>query len=319
MLQAVGLNEFQERVYRTLLRFPTLSSADLGTKVEAGPARVRQALARLQELGLLRPAGRGRYVPVSPDSALSMLVNRREAELNNVRSAIEELRGDFQAGQLVDNPAGMVEVVTGAEAVRRRAYERDNACEEFLELERPPYVTRPELYDEIGHAARMAARGMRIRAIYSQEALARPGRMDVIQRSVALMGEARTLPELPVKLQMFDRRVAVLPLTGVDRGLESTAVIHPSGLLDALIALFESLWTVAAPVASANGALPDCESASHDPVLTLLGAGFKDEAIARHLKVSNRTARRRIAAVLDLVGGTTRFQAGVNASRQGRL
>jgi DNA-binding NarL/FixJ family response regulator len=44
--------------------------------------------------------------------------------------------------------------------------------------------------------------------------------------------------------------------------------------------------------------------------------GSTDAAIARHLGISQQTVERRIRAILDLLGVTTRFQAGVQAGRR---
>jgi DNA-binding NarL/FixJ family response regulator len=41
--------------------------------------------------------------------------------------------------------------------------------------------------------------------------------------------------------------------------------------------------------------------------------------IARQLRLSRRTVTRRIAALLDRLGATTRFQAGVQAATRGWL
>jgi DNA-binding NarL/FixJ family response regulator len=54
-------------------------------------------------------------------------------------------------------------------------------------------------------------------------------------------------------------------------------------------------------------------------ILELLMLGAKDEAIARHLGVSLRTVRRRVADLMDDLGTGTRFQAGMEAVRRGWL
>jgi len=53
--------------------------------------------------------------------------------------------------------------------------------------------------------------------------------------------------------------------------------------------------------------------------LALLASGLKDEAIARQLDVHVHTARRRITGLLERLDATTRFQAGMQASRRGWL
>ena len=51
----------------------------------------------------------------------------------------------------------------------------------------------------------------------------------------------------------------------------------------------------------------------------MLGAGLKDEAIARYLGCSLRTVRRRIAALMDRHGADTRFQLGLAVAQGGLL
>lgn len=45
----------------------------------------------------------------------------------------------------------------------------------------------------------------------------------------------------------------------------------------------------------------------------------KDESIARQTGLSIRTLRRRMRRLLDLLGAQTRFQAGMQAARRGRI
>jgi DNA-binding CsgD family transcriptional regulator len=54
-------------------------------------------------------------------------------------------------------------------------------------------------------------------------------------------------------------------------------------------------------------------------LLTCLSAGLTDESIAREFGVSERTIARRISRLQETLGAQTRFQLGVQASRQGWL
>ena len=54
-------------------------------------------------------------------------------------------------------------------------------------------------------------------------------------------------------------------------------------------------------------------------VLALLETGVTDDVAARQLGVSTRTIRRRVAAVMDLLGASSRFEAGVKAAQTGWL
>ncbi|MER5700912.1 helix-turn-helix domain-containing protein [Micromonospora sp. NPDC002296] len=53
---------------------------------------------------------------------------------------------------------------------------------------------------------------------------------------------------------------------------------------------------------------------SEERLIALLLSGITDEAIARHLGISYRTAQRHIAALMAGLGADTRFQAGVQAA-----
>lgn len=52
-------------------------------------------------------------------------------------------------------------------------------------------------------------------------------------------------------------------------------------------------------------------------LLTLLATYPSDDPIARHLGVSVRTVRRRIARIMELLGVQNRFAAGVAAAQLG--
>jgi DNA-binding NarL/FixJ family response regulator len=60
-------------------------------------------------------------------------------------------------------------------------------------------------------------------------------------------------------------------------------------------------------------------SAEDETILTYLAAGLKDEVIARRLGIAPRTAQRRVARLMDLLGAETRFQAGLHATKMGWL
>jgi len=52
-------------------------------------------------------------------------------------------------------------------------------------------------------------------------------------------------------------------------------------------------------------------------LLTLLASGRTDEAAARQIGVSVRHLRRRVARLMDLLGASSRFEAGAEAARRG--
>lgn len=85
-------------------------------------------------------------------------------------------------------------------------------------------------------------------------------------------------------------------------------------LVDALEALTDRIWALSTPLPAPTetGVVDDRDRT----IVALLSTGATDAAIARHLGISQRTVERRIRAILDLLGVTTRFQAGVQAGRR---
>lgn len=106
---------------------------------------------------------------------------------------------------------------------------------------------------------------------------------------------------------------AVVALAGWDDPASGYAVIRDPLVIRLYTAYFDLAWKHAVPVPGPGG-VPVGDS----HLVELLGLGMKDEAIARHLGVSLRTVRRRVATLMELNGVTTRFQLGWALSRRRR-
>lgn len=98
-----------------------------------------------------------------------------------------------------------------------------------------------------------------------------------------------------------------------------TSVIEDPAVVRTLGSLFGSVWGGAAPVAGpfdfGNRARADMVRR----VLERLRDGVTDEAAARELAVSVRTYRRYVTGILELLGASSRFQAGARATELGIL
>jgi predicted transcriptional regulator len=319
-LSAAGVADFDERVYRALLDRPDGGPADLAGPLGATPERVERALDRLRHQGLVnRLAGTPlRYTVVEPDVAVGALVQARARELDRVRAAVADLSVLFHAARREHGRGGAVELVTGPEALGQWFVRlQQHARHELLALDRPPYALAAANPIE----PMSLARGVAWRGIYAPEALEVPGALAEVRGHVARGEQARVLPGLALKLAVADRRIALLPLS-LDMDNLHSAVVHESTLLDGLLDLFEAYWARAIPLdATAAEPAPDGTGpalpAEDRELLLLLVTGLKDDAIARQLGLSTRTLRRRMQRLLDALGVTNRFQAGVQAARRG--
>lgn len=328
MLEAVGVAEFDELVYRSLLRQPTISAAELARSMVQTPTRIRHSLRRLEALGLARKVDPRHWVPVAPRTGLAALMQQRQAKIQAesrvLDTAAEELGHDYLSGEMRRHPSGLIEVITGADQIYRAALDLwHTATDEILVFDKPPYASEQAQadYDQVDNERALLERGVRLRGIYQRDVLEMAGHMKIAARLAQLGEQARVLPELPIKLHIYDRRAAMVPLTTDTHAGQSRAIVHPSGLLNSLIALFEAYWERAHPLFDCSGptsAHPNRDfSDEEDAVLRMLAAGMKDQAIARQLGVSRRTAARRTERILELLDASSRFQAGAQAARRG--
>lgn len=323
-MESLGLGRGEEKVYRALLRAPRTDLAAIAKATEMPPERVKADLARLMEFRLAEVNGGSpeTYTPTPPDITIMALLNERQADLDQARLAVPELMSEYQRGTSITNPESLVEVCTGPEVGLRRFRELlAAATEEVLSFDRVSDLNATG-EAEVAAQAPVLRRGVRCRSIYEVASLSLPGRLPHIRALAALGEQSRVARRLPMKMIICDRRLAMLPLsfTPEDR-TESVMLIESSTLLDALVDLFEAYWQRSTPVSASpkRSANPVDLPPEELEVLRLLNIGLKDESIARQLGVSMRTTRRRIASLLDRLGVTTRFQAGIAAAKRGLL
>jgi DNA-binding NarL/FixJ family response regulator len=323
VLEPLGVSDLDERVYRVMLIRPHATADELARAAGSRPPLVAAALERLEQLGLIRRSTSepGQYVPAPPDAALEALIGRRSRELGQLRLDANELVADYYAATLNRVPQGLLEIVAGGDAVLRQARALERATStEILSFDKPPFLVETMSdHDEVGNESPLLDRGVAVRAIYTTEALADGDRFARVSALAARGEQARVLPSLPLKLRIFDRQTALVPLA-IDVGVMHTvAVVHRSALLEALVSLFELHWERAAPIGGSASIEDSPLSAEDRQLLGMLAAGMSDAAIARQFGVSARTARRRTRRLLERLHASTLFQAGAAAVRGGHL
>lgn len=319
-LTPLGLSRWEQAAYEALVDNPALTFVELLAVVTDAEV-LRTALAGLGNQGLIEESDTPtpQYAAVAPNVALDARLAAAEHALEQARSVARDVLDRYRAHAL-ESARNVVEVVTGGAALRQRVLQVQLAArQEIRYLDRSPYV------DNAAPAQTkvdLLRRGVRCRSLYDQVALEQPGALDDLHRVRHAGGEGRVTPRVPLNLCLVDDRLGLLPLQRRAAGVEAALVVHPSGLLEALSDLFDGLWKQALPLTPA-GCQPDPErrtrsGAEHARLVTLLLAGMKDEAIAHQLGIGYRTVQRQVAELMDELGASTRFQAGVQAARRDR-
>ncbi len=316
-LTLLGLTDGSAVVYQRLLAGGPSDVEVLAKHTAQTPTEVRDALATLREAGLVSFVDdTGSAVPMRPGPALDLLIRRREADLRQARvAAIGAYEGFVRTagGEPANN---LIEVIPGNTVSERITQLERSAHEEILGFDSPPYYADADANQvELDNLNR----GVRYRVVYATTAL---GRGDYLADNVipgVLAGEeARTLPEVPVKLMIFDDDCAVvsqsLPQADCD---VSALLIRPCALLSALIGLFEMCWQAALPFDVRDRPASRYLQPNERRLLGLLAAGMGDDQAARALGVSRRTLFRYLEGMMARTGAANRFQLALHAVRNG--
>ncbi|MFE0649703.1 helix-turn-helix domain-containing protein [Streptomyces sp. NPDC059534] len=327
MLEALGIAEQPEAVYRLLLERPGCGPAELAERLGRTEPEVREALARLADLGLVRvDAATGTAEPFTPDVGFSFLLSRAEAELGRSRRRFEQA-GRAVAGILAsygDRPGAgvrhdLVDRITGLDQVRERLEDlAANARTECLSL-LTGGAQLPDTMDASRPLDRLALeRGVRIRSIYQESFRNDPPTVDYVRWYRDLGGEARTMPVVPMLMVVVDREAALVPVDPAD-GRAGALEVRSPGLVHALVVLFDRLWEAGTPFGESPRRDEHDLSPQERELLLLLGIGCTDDVAARRLGVSLRTVRRMNAELMNRLGARSRFEAGVRAAKEGWL
>ncbi|MFI5707162.1 helix-turn-helix domain-containing protein [Kribbella sp. NPDC051620] len=326
-LNVLGLTDEAEQVYVALVGQPRCTAAELAGICGLSSAVVGRLLSTLIRDGLAtRTAGRPpRFAATVPDVSVAALIDEQQHRLDEARSLVHQLMESYREAARITHPELAVELLTDRDDISSAVGRMTaDARREIRAFDRPPYVDRPGVNLDL--QIERQRHGVSHRVIYSQEAVAWPGRMTSdIEPSIRAGEKARVRPELPLKLVISDNQVAIIPFSLAAGGQSAAYLIHQSPMLAALGALFEAEWerAVALPAAGPAGPQAGDDRAHPDDdtrrLLDLLAAGLTDAAIARSQGWSERTTQRRIHRLMHELGASTRFQASLTAARRGWL
>ncbi|MEU9075898.1 LuxR C-terminal-related transcriptional regulator [Kitasatospora sp. NPDC004745] len=327
MLTTLGLDTASEAVYRAMLAHPNDGVEGLCTRLSLTEEQVRNALDLLSELALLRPSAErpGELRAVSPDVGMEILMARQQAELAAQQLRIEASRA--AAAQLIAEYADLrptkahpdVEHLVGLDRIRDRLSALTREMRHEVMTFSPDGAQKPENIEAAKPLNQdLLSRGIRMRTVYLDSVRNSPHTVDYVNWLATHGGQVRTVPALPTRMIVVDRSTAVIPVQSDDTAA-GAVVLSGEGMLTALCALFETVWAGAQPLGDA--AAPDEHGLTpqEHTALTLLSDGHTDEAIAKRLGVSPRTARRIANDLMERLDARSRFQAGVRAAQAGWL
>jgi DNA-binding CsgD family transcriptional regulator/sugar-specific transcriptional regulator TrmB len=327
MLDLLGLDSRTEAVYRAMLAHPRDGVEGLVSRLGMPVKEVRDALDQLSELALVRVSTEDptQLHAVSPHLGMEILLARQQAELAAQQQRVEASRAvaarlisEF-AGQQEDVPEAGVQYLRGLESIRDYLTALNHQVrQEFLTFAPGGPQTEANMQASRPLNQRLLERGVQMRTIY----------LDSIRRDAATVshaewligkgGQVRTVPSLPNRMIICDRQVAIMAADSNATSVGAVVLSAP-GLIAALCALFENTWQAAESLGAPAGREQEGLTRQQAEVLHLLAEGHTDDAIARKLGVSPRTARRFANTLMVHLDARSRFQAGVRAVQYGHL
>ncbi len=311
------------RAYAALVQHPRSTLTEVAARLGA-PPRVTEAaleaLCRIQAaVRIVDHDGSVRWDAHAPEALSEAESRRRHHDTQRMQAAAARLGETFRSVRRATDTNGAIVAV----------YERRQLLADFEDLqhtahthvktiERGPYLSDVETEERLFElkTARLS-QGIGYRTLYQDTIYQDPERLRHVLATNAAGAQARTLPDPPMKLIVADDRRAILVLhTDERRGDPMGLRISLSPTLDLLVKTFDVLWAMSTPISvNPQESLDERDRA----ILTLMSLGATDDTIARRLGLSRRTVVRRTASLLERLGASTRFQAGVQATRRGWL
>ncbi|WP_431033779.1 helix-turn-helix domain-containing protein [Streptomyces sp. P6-2-1] len=322
----LGLDSDAESVYRVLLTLPKAGVSEIAAALGWDISRVQATLDALAALTLVRNSSEDpdKVRLVNPEFGLSGLLHRQEQELARHQQAVASSRLAItqMLSEYENNPTTRSDAVrsyTGLDAINsqieRLAHTAESSIEVFAPRGAQPVsalkAARPLDQDAV-------ARGLALRYVYLDSIRNDPPTLHYARWLQDLGGEVRVLPQLPLRMIIYDRRAAIVPIDP-ESAQTGVLVLQGAGIVTALVSLFQQIWEQAQPIGVVREPAPEGLAPQEQAVLDLLFDGHTDDVVARKLGVSVRTGRRITAELLARLGARSRFQAGALAMERGWL
>ncbi|CCH72556.1 putative transcriptional regulatory protein [Nostocoides australiense Ben110] len=309
-------------VYMAIVGHPSPSREQL---LESGidAHLVDQASRMLHARGLLVIAADGTWEVPAPDIALPAWAADTERRARAWRATASELHQVYSAarqakalnsenrdiGTLADIASATATITAGAtkEILCIRAASRRT---EQLLLD--PYNSHREIFrNAAGHP-------INVQAIYDPAILDTSGTLEALRERIIGGEEVRLTGPIHFSAIIVDEMAAVIEFSNIDPSGSGALLVRSRPFVTALVRIMRTLWALAVPLSSEAAAPLPSTAASRDAIiLKLLAGGATDSTITRRLGISQRTVERRVRHLMDSLGAETRFQAGVEAARQG--
>jgi DNA-binding CsgD family transcriptional regulator len=265
---------------------------------------------------------------IAPEIALLRLLEQERSRLRDhlheadrSYSALETLAGSFLRAETVARTADVeVEVLSDYRRIQQALEDISDTVQYSLCSMHPAARGREIPERALNRDRRQIAKGVQVRSIFSQRLTSVPEDAEHLGHKAELGVHVRLSPVVPMNMIIADHQFALLPVDPED-GSAGAILARGPALVRSYLALFEHCWHSATPfgVQDVDEQGGDGLTEQQRAALQMLASGMKDEKIARSLGVSLRTVSRMLSDLMQELGASSRFEAGVKATRLGWL
>lgn len=256
--EQLDLSPYEARVLLALLRLRSANTAHIARHSGVPRTSTYQVLEELNRRGLaerLQVDGPAMWSSPGRETVFERLDAAQEERLRQHRARTLQLR-EMLAKSFPEAPdaAGpYVHVIQGTTQVVN-LYDRllSDVREELLVFNRPPFTHPAERVNDV--IVELARRGVSCRVLYEEARWHAPGAAP-FRQSMGVYHEAgvegRLVDQLPLKLALADRRLALLAMTDPtlpDVGFPSTLLVEHPGFASLQAEGFERLWESSKPI-----------------------------------------------------------------------
>ncbi|MFH8440193.1 LuxR C-terminal-related transcriptional regulator [Streptomyces sp. NPDC018026] len=315
------------QVYDYLLAQGGVTRAAVGRALNTRAQDVEEALDVLRGLQLVKEeeSGAGELVAVDPEAAriellvpLELALHDHRRRLAGVKGRLQSFMKAFEAGHRNRPHGGTVVVTDDADEIALRLLDAAQRCTREILLMQP-CVAQEHTELRQAHPLILEAlqRGVRVRVLYPHTARGDAGTRSRVRDLVDAGGAVRTSREVHGRSLVFDRTVAFVPAEGTAEGGTGVAAVYEPTVAAFLGGLHDQWWEPAFPLEGGAAGYAGVRDDLRATILELLASGIKDEVIARRIGLSERSFRRHVASIMQDLAASSRFQAGVVATRTG--
>ncbi|MFJ2881465.1 LuxR C-terminal-related transcriptional regulator [Streptomyces sp. NPDC086796] len=324
--QEVG-DELVLRVYEFTLSHEPATPTQVATALHIPVPEVKQAVDLLCNLRLLRYSETfDSFRAICPETAqnelvipLQQAVNDKRRELAGIHQQLHTLSGIFSSLRRSRQSSDRVVLLLDPQQASLHLADSLHHCtSEVLAMQL--FVGGPRQSFPPAELAK-TSNGVPIRLVCPHSARAKAATRTQLRQMVDSGARVRTTNHIFDNLVLVGDEVAFVAHQSSDENAVAPSIIavYEPVIISLLLRLYEFAWQ--------GGTDFDADAVSYGETLTdlnagiidLMAQGLKDEVVARRIGMGSRTFRRHMSSIMEKLGASSRFQAGVVAARAGLI